>query len=69
MFNKFNLQNIRRSDLGDVVMLDADNNTVETPFHDLESLPSDVVNDMFDDLILKPRQQKFFCISCLNLGT
>lgn len=25
-------------------MLDADSNTVETPFHDLESLPSDVVS-------------------------
>lgn len=25
-------------------MLDADSNTVETPFNDLESLPSDVVS-------------------------
>ena len=38
------LQYIKRNDLGDVVMLDADNNTVDTPFQDLQSLPSDVVN-------------------------
>lgn len=40
------VQNIRRNDLGDVVMLDADNNKVYTPFNDLESLPSDVVRSL-----------------------
>lgn len=32
-----------KSDLGEVVILDADNNTIESPFQDLESLPQDVV--------------------------
>lgn len=36
-------QRTKRSDLGEVVILDADNNTIETPFQDLDSLPSDVV--------------------------
>ncbi|XP_065211739.1 DENN domain-containing protein 1B-like [Planococcus citri] len=40
------LQHVRFSDLGDVVMLDADNNTIDSPFHDLESLPSDVVHNL-----------------------
>lgn len=30
--------------MGEVVILDADNNTIETPFNDLEDLPSDVVS-------------------------
>lgn len=30
--------------MGDVVILDADNNTIETPFDDLENLPTDVVS-------------------------
>jgi len=30
--------------LADVVILNADNDTVKTPFNDLESLPSDVVS-------------------------
>jgi hypothetical protein len=30
--------------LGEVVVLDADNNTIETPFDDLENLPTDVVS-------------------------
>ncbi|CAH0383421.1 unnamed protein product [Bemisia tabaci] len=38
------LPNVRRNDLGEVVILNADTNTVETPFDDLESLPQDVVN-------------------------
>lgn len=38
-----NFQRVRKSDLGEVVVLDADNNTIETPFQDLESLPADVV--------------------------
>ncbi|XKL60307.1 hypothetical protein PGB90_001323 [Kerria lacca] len=40
------IKNIKRNDLGDVVILDADNNAVETPFHDLESLPADVVHNL-----------------------
>ena len=30
--------------MADVVILNADNDTVKTPFNDLESLPSDVVS-------------------------
>ncbi|XP_017879971.1 DENN domain-containing protein 1B isoform X2 [Ceratina calcarata] len=37
------LQRERKSDLGEVVILDADINTIESPFQDLESLPQDVV--------------------------
>lgn len=37
------MQRVHKSDLGDVVILDADNNTIESPFQDLESLPQDVV--------------------------
>ncbi|KAJ9587700.1 hypothetical protein L9F63_018880, partial [Diploptera punctata] len=37
---------VRKSDLGEVVVLDADNNKIETPFEDLESLPLDVVNTL-----------------------
>ena len=33
---------LRRAELGEVVILDADNNKVETPFADLESLPGEV---------------------------
>ncbi|XP_031849348.1 DENN domain-containing protein 1A isoform X2 [Nomia melanderi] len=40
------LQRVRKSDLGEVVILDADNNTIETPFEDLESLPQDVVTNL-----------------------
>lgn len=40
----FTSQRVRKADLGDVVVLDADNNKVETPFQDLESLPLDVVS-------------------------
>lgn len=37
------MQKVPKSDLGEVVILDADNNTIESPFQDLESLPQDVV--------------------------
>ncbi|XP_072766249.1 uncharacterized protein [Anoplolepis gracilipes] len=40
------LQKIPKSDLGEVVILDADNNTIESPFQDLESLPQDVVTNL-----------------------
>ncbi|XP_033189836.2 uncharacterized protein LOC117156686 isoform X1 [Bombus vancouverensis nearcticus] len=40
------LQRVRKSDLGEVVILDADINTVESPFQDLESLPQDVVTNL-----------------------
>lgn len=40
------MQRVRHSELGEVVILDADNNRVETPFADLESLPSEVVNNL-----------------------
>ncbi|CAG9864679.1 unnamed protein product [Phyllotreta striolata] len=34
---------VKRSEIGDVVILDTDANTVETPFDDLSSLPQEVV--------------------------
>ncbi|CAL7941720.1 unnamed protein product [Xylocopa violacea] len=40
------LQRVRKSDLGEVVILDADINSIETPFQDLESLPQDVVTNL-----------------------
>ena len=40
------MKRTRRSELGDVVILDADNNRIETPFDDLESLPSEVVSNL-----------------------
>lgn len=44
LHNFVGLQRVRKQDMGEVVILDADNNTVQTPFQDLESLPQDVVN-------------------------
>lgn len=38
------LERVNKNDLGDVVVLDADNNSIESPFQDLESLPVDVVS-------------------------
>uniref|UniRef100_A0A6P7GDZ1 DENN domain-containing protein 1B-like n=1 Tax=Diabrotica virgifera virgifera TaxID=50390 RepID=A0A6P7GDZ1_DIAVI len=35
---------VRRSEIGDVVILDTDANTIETPFDDLNSLPTEVVS-------------------------
>ena len=40
------MKRTRPSEIGDVVVLDADNNKVETPFDDLESLPSEVVSNL-----------------------
>ncbi|KYN29753.1 DENN domain-containing protein 1A, partial [Trachymyrmex cornetzi] len=40
------LQKVPKSDLGEVVILDADSNTIESPFQDLESLPQDVVTNL-----------------------
>ncbi|XP_018305875.1 DENN domain-containing protein 1A isoform X3 [Mycetomoellerius zeteki] len=37
---------VPKSDLGEVVILDADNNTIESPFQDLESLPQDVMTTL-----------------------
>ena len=34
--------------LDDVVVLNVDTNTLETPFEDLQTLPSDVVRTLFD---------------------
>ncbi|KAK6627238.1 hypothetical protein RUM44_009715 [Polyplax serrata] len=36
-------ENVHKSDIGDVVVLDADNNSIQTPFSDVDSLPQDVV--------------------------
>ncbi|XP_043252607.1 DENN domain-containing protein 1A isoform X1 [Colletes gigas] len=48
------LQRVRKSDLGEVVILDADNNTIESPFQDLESLPQDVVTNLKKGLRNRP---------------
>ncbi|KAI4470684.1 denn domain-containing [Holotrichia oblita] len=37
------LKNVNKCDVGEVVILDADNNTIETPFDDVHNLPSEVV--------------------------
>lgn len=39
----FAFQTVNRAEIGDVVILDADNNSVESPFDDLNNLPQDVV--------------------------
>jgi len=40
------MKRIKRQELGEVVILDADNNTVETPFDDLESVPAEVMGQL-----------------------
>ena len=40
------MKRARPSELGEVVVLDADNNKVDTPFDDLNSLPLDVVSNL-----------------------
>ncbi|KAF8797059.1 DENN domain-containing protein 1B [Argiope bruennichi] len=40
------MEKFRQSELGDVVVLDADNNRVKTPYQDLETLPSDIVSSL-----------------------
>ncbi|XP_058803899.1 DENN domain-containing protein 1B isoform X2 [Phymastichus coffea] len=40
------LKRVRHSDLGELVILNADDNTIESPFQDLESLPQDVVTNL-----------------------
>lgn len=37
------MENVRMSEIGDVVVLDVDANELRSPFNDLESLPSDLV--------------------------
>lgn len=37
---------VNRAEIGDVVILDADNNTVDTPFDDLNNLPQDVITSL-----------------------
>lgn len=37
------MQKVRNMALDDVVILNVDTNTLETPFDDLQSLPNDVV--------------------------
>lgn len=41
------LQKVRNMALDDVVILNVDTNTLETPFDDLQSLPNDVVGNEF----------------------
>eukprot|EP00090_Calanus_glacialis_P005714 TRINITY_DN14425_c0_g1_i1.p1 TRINITY_DN14425_c0_g1~~TRINITY_DN14425_c0_g1_i1.p1 ORF type:complete len:818 (-),score=285.09 TRINITY_DN14425_c0_g1_i1:169-2622(-) len=40
------IKRIKRAEVGDVVILDADNNKVETPFNDLDSLPTEVLSNL-----------------------
>lgn len=46
------MQGLRSSGLEDVVILDVDSNTVESPFDDLKRIPANVVNKCFDCLLL-----------------
>lgn len=41
---------IKASDMGDVVLLDSDKNKVETPFADLDTLPSEILQSLRHDL-------------------
>ncbi|XP_049819188.1 DENN domain-containing protein 1B-like isoform X2 [Aethina tumida] len=40
------LKNVRRSEIGDVVILDADSNTVESPFDDINNFPQEVITSL-----------------------
>ncbi|XP_045464252.1 DENN domain-containing protein 1B isoform X2 [Harmonia axyridis] len=40
------MKKVNRSEIGDVVILDADTNSIETPFDDLNSIPQEVVNPL-----------------------
>jgi len=40
------MKRVKRSEVGEVVILDADNNKIDTPFDDLESLPVEVVSNL-----------------------
>ncbi|XP_060519559.1 DENN domain-containing protein 1A-like isoform X2 [Cylas formicarius] len=40
------LKRVQKNEIGDVVVLDADTNTVNTPFDDLSNLPQDVVQSL-----------------------
>lgn len=46
------LQKVRNMALDDVVILNVDTNTLETPFDDLQSLPNDVVGTMCEFWLL-----------------
>ncbi|XP_011310982.1 DENN domain-containing protein 1A isoform X2 [Fopius arisanus] len=48
------LQRVQKADLGDVVILNADSNCIESPFQDLESLPQDVVTNLRKALRNRP---------------
>ncbi|KAK7869395.1 hypothetical protein R5R35_000698 [Gryllus longicercus] len=43
-------QSINRSDLAEVVVFDADTNTLQSPFDDLQNLPADVVSSLRREL-------------------
>lgn len=46
------LQRVREKALEDVVVLNADSNTLETPFDDVQALPPDVVSTNSSHLLL-----------------
>ncbi|KAL1518245.1 hypothetical protein ABEB36_001894 [Hypothenemus hampei] len=50
------MKKVSRSEIGDVVILDADKNTVETPFDDLNNLPQDVITTLRKQLRNKSSQ-------------
>lgn len=50
---------MNRCDVGDVVILDADNNTIETPFDDVHNLPSEVVSILVWDVCIVEASLQF----------
>lgn len=46
------LQRVREKALEDVVVLNADSNTLETPFDDMQALPPDVVSTTSSSLLM-----------------
>ena len=55
------MQKLKVSELGDVVVLDADANTVHSEYDDLASLPSDVVSD-FNTMSRLPACTRFLFV-------
>lgn len=43
---KSTLSRVSRSELGEMVVLDADNNKVDSPFDDVQTMPSDIVSSL-----------------------
>lgn len=56
----FAFQTVNRAEIGDVVILDADNNSVESPFDDLNNLPQDVVGFLILVVLLTWKSSDYF---------